>query len=422
MPGRERFFTTADRAKAALARRLGGRPEDIAFLGSASEGLHVASEGIDWRPGDNVVVGQSEFPSVLLAWQRLRPRGVEVRAVGRAAVVTHAEIADAVDRRTRAIAASHVSYLTGARHDLGRLRALADRVGARLVVDASHALGVVPVDGTLCDVVVACCYKWLLAVHGVGVFYVNGRRWPDLAAALGRLARGDPRRGLAAPHGLPPEGRTGSDSRRATRRSCRSTSWTARSACWTAWIPERSRRTCSALGGALPGRAGEARAPGPHARGRRRSARATSCSRATAASRWSVGSGKPACWSGPATGACACRCTRTTTRPTSGAPSRRSGAWRRAAPSESMPRGGTAVPGTAPVREAHRFDVARARAVPRRIGWRASRARSRSGSSSGASRTRPTISARRAGRSTSSGGSPPGSSCPRRTPSSGSSG
>lgn len=182
MPGRERFFATADRTRAALARRLGGRPEDVAFLGSASEGLHVASEGIDWRAGDNVVVSQSEFPSVLLAWQRLRPRGVEVRGVGREAVVCVDEIAAAVDRRTRAIAVSHVSYLTGARHDLGRLRGLADRVGARLVVDASHALGVVPVDGTLCDAVVACCYKWLLAVHGVGVFYVNSRRWPDLAA------------------------------------------------------------------------------------------------------------------------------------------------------------------------------------------------------------------------------------------------
>jgi selenocysteine lyase/cysteine desulfurase len=142
----------------------------------------VASEGIDWRAGDNAVVGQSEFPSVLLAWQRLRARGIAVRQVGREAVVTPDEIAAAVDRRTRVIAASHVGYLTGARHDLRRLRALADRVGARLVIDASHALGVVPVDGTLCDVVVACCYKWLLAVHGAGVFYVNSRRWPDLAA------------------------------------------------------------------------------------------------------------------------------------------------------------------------------------------------------------------------------------------------
>jgi selenocysteine lyase/cysteine desulfurase len=34
----------------------------------------------------------------------------------------------------------------------------------------------------LCDVIVACCYKWVLAVHGVGVFYANSRRWPGLAA------------------------------------------------------------------------------------------------------------------------------------------------------------------------------------------------------------------------------------------------
>jgi cysteine desulfurase/selenocysteine lyase len=180
MPGRERFMAVAARAKAALGRRLGGAPEDVALLASASEGLHVAAEGIDWRPGDNVVVALSEFPSVLHAWQRLRPRGVEVRAVGRDAVVAADELGAAMDARTRVLAVSHVSYLTGARHDLARLRTLADRVGARLVVDASHALGAVPVDGTLCDVVVACCYKWLLAAHGVAVFYVNGRRWPDL--------------------------------------------------------------------------------------------------------------------------------------------------------------------------------------------------------------------------------------------------
>ncbi|PYM64696.1 MAG: hypothetical protein DMD79_06045 [Candidatus Rokuibacteriota bacterium] len=180
MPGRERFAAVADLARERLAGLLGGRPAEVALLAHASEGLYVASEGVDWRPGDNVVVEQSEFPSVLHAWHRLRGRGVEVRAVGREPVVPLAELQAAVDRRTRVVAVSHVSYLTGVRHDLRALRALADRVGARLVVDASHALGVVPVDGALCDVVVACCYKWLLAVHGVGVFFVNGRRWPDL--------------------------------------------------------------------------------------------------------------------------------------------------------------------------------------------------------------------------------------------------
>jgi cysteine desulfurase / selenocysteine lyase len=181
MPGRERFFPVVTSVRERLAALLGGRPEDVSFLAHASEGLFVASEGIDWRPGDNVVVERSEYPSVLQTWQRLRARGVEVRAVGGEPVVPHAELEAAVDRRTRVIAASHVSYLTGARHDLGALRRLADRVDARLVVDASHGLGVVPVDGTLCDVVVSCCYKFLCGVHGAGVFFLNQRRWPDLA-------------------------------------------------------------------------------------------------------------------------------------------------------------------------------------------------------------------------------------------------
>lgn len=180
MPGRLRVEATAERARDAVARLLGVGAAEVAFLQSATEGLYVASQGIDWRPGDNVVVEGSEYPSVLHAWHRLEPLGVEVRRVGREAVVPFEALEAAVDARTRVLAASHVSYLTGARHDLGRLRALADRVGARLVVDASHALGVVPVDGALCDVLVSCCYKFLLGVHGIGVFHASARRWPDL--------------------------------------------------------------------------------------------------------------------------------------------------------------------------------------------------------------------------------------------------
>jgi cysteine desulfurase/selenocysteine lyase len=180
MPGRERNLRAAQAARHALARLVGGRPEDVALLASASEGLCVAAAGIDWRPGDNVVLERVEYPSVRYAWERL-PHRVSLRGVGAIPMASLAEIREAVDARTRAIAVSHVSYLTGARHDLGVLREIADRVGARLVVDASHALGVVPVDGRACDAVVSCAYKFLLGTHGVGVFYVNPDRWPDLA-------------------------------------------------------------------------------------------------------------------------------------------------------------------------------------------------------------------------------------------------
>lgn len=182
MPGRDRMFSLVERAKEMLAALLGGRPDEIAFLANASEGIFVTALGIDWKPGDNVVVERVEFPSVLHAWQMVNSRGIEVRAVGEGPVPSLAEVRSATDARTRVLAVSHVSYLTGARHDLAALRETADAVGARLIVDASHSLGVIPVAGALCDVIVSCAYKWLLGVHGVGVFFVNGGRWPDLLA------------------------------------------------------------------------------------------------------------------------------------------------------------------------------------------------------------------------------------------------
>ncbi|WP_129468856.1 aminotransferase class V-fold PLP-dependent enzyme [Mesorhizobium japonicum] len=177
MPGRDRMFATATRARERLARLLGATSQEIALLWNATAGLHAVALGIDWNPGDNVVVGASEFASLLHIWQAA---GIEVRRVGAGPRATSEEIADAADEHTRAIVVSHVSYLTGARSDLAAVRGIADRCRARLVVDASHSLGVVPVDGSLCDVVVSCCYKWLLGTHGVGVFFVNSRRWPQL--------------------------------------------------------------------------------------------------------------------------------------------------------------------------------------------------------------------------------------------------
>lgn len=168
---------TAQSARARLAKLLNGKAEDIALLWNATAGLHAVAMGMDWRAGDNVVVAASEFPSVLHVWQA---NGVELNRVGAQPVVTLEEVAAAVNARTRAIVVSHVSYLTGARSDLAALREIADRVGARLIVDASHALGVVAVDGALCDAVVSCCYKWMYGTHGVAVFYVNSARWPDL--------------------------------------------------------------------------------------------------------------------------------------------------------------------------------------------------------------------------------------------------
>src|SRR5918997_89194 len=89
-------------------------------------------------------------------------------------------IAAAMDGRTRVLSVSQVSYLTGRRYRLEDLRALFDRGGALLSVDATHATGVLPVAARHADVLVSSCYKFLLGVHGAAIFYRNPQRLADL--------------------------------------------------------------------------------------------------------------------------------------------------------------------------------------------------------------------------------------------------
>jgi len=184
MAGRDRMFEVYRRAKIGLSS-LVNRPEgDVALLGSASEGVNVVAASIDWQPGDNVVVADVEYPSMIYPWARRLGREVEIRVVpSRDWYVDLADLRAVVDQHTRIVSVSQVSYLTGQRLNVAAVADIAWQAGARLIVDATHALGVIPVNANLCDFLVSSCYKWLLAAHGVGVFVWNRSRVDDLEPA-----------------------------------------------------------------------------------------------------------------------------------------------------------------------------------------------------------------------------------------------
>lgn len=180
MAGRDRFYDRYRETKAMLAKLLGAdSPEDIAFLANASDGINMVARSVQWRPGDEVITLSGEFPSSSFPWLAQRKHGVSLRVVDPGSDPEGAISAGVTDR-TRVICVSHVSYLTGLRLDLERLGEIARSCGALLVVDASHSLGALPVAARHCDFVVSCCYKFLLATHGVGICYWNRERLPGL--------------------------------------------------------------------------------------------------------------------------------------------------------------------------------------------------------------------------------------------------
>lgn len=181
MPGRMRQLAKHDQAREKAAALLGVDKDEVAFIPSTSDGVNMVAQTIDFKPGDNVVVETIEFPSDVYPWLLRRSQGVEVRFVGQGFDVPPGALEAAIDERTRAVSLSHVSYLTGVRHDLASVAAAAHKVGAIFIVDASHALGVVPVDARLADFVFSCTYKWQLGTTGIAIGFWNRRLQPDWA-------------------------------------------------------------------------------------------------------------------------------------------------------------------------------------------------------------------------------------------------
>ncbi|HEV2829449.1 MAG TPA: aminotransferase class V-fold PLP-dependent enzyme [Pyrinomonadaceae bacterium] len=173
------WLAVKENARALLAGMIGARPEQIAFMRNTSDGLSTVANGLDWRPGDNLVTFAREFPSNLYPWLRIRDAlGVDVRfCEERDGRIDIEELVGLIDDRTRIVAISQVQYASGFRADLERIGRVARAHAALLVVDMIQALGVIPIDveAELIDVAAAACHKWLLTPEGVGLLYLSER-------------------------------------------------------------------------------------------------------------------------------------------------------------------------------------------------------------------------------------------------------
>ena len=216
MPGRTAMEAEVDRAQRRVAARWGVAGDEIGFVPSVADGVAMVAESLVFEPGDNIVVDALEYPSLVAPFALQRHPAVEIRVARGTAADRHVGL---VDGRTRVIAASCVSYMTGERLDLGVLRAATDRVGAMLIVDFTQAAGWLPIEAAVADFAFSACYKWLLGTTGAAIGYWNRARqadwvpstagWnsihafsrPDWASAVavkpgaGRFTRGNPAHG-----------------------------------------------------------------------------------------------------------------------------------------------------------------------------------------------------------------------------------
>lgn len=169
------WFDDADQTRAAIASLVNASRDDIAFLNNAASGLGILLAGIDWRPGDEVIALEHEFPNNLYAPAFLAKKGVTFREC------SWAELESAVGDRTRLVLLSTVNYTTGFRPELTGLGERLRGRGVLLYVDGTQSLGALRFDVAAVQpsMLAVHGYKWLLCPNGAAFAYVRPevRQW-----------------------------------------------------------------------------------------------------------------------------------------------------------------------------------------------------------------------------------------------------
>jgi selenocysteine lyase/cysteine desulfurase len=168
-------------ARATWAGLVGVPADRVAVGATVSElaGLVAASIAAPAR----VVAADVEFASLLFPFLLQH----DVRTV------PLAQLAAAVEATTDVVAVSAVQSSTGEVADLDAIVAAARTHDALVVVDATQAVGWLPLDGSRLDAVVGAGYKWLCSPRGTAWLAV-GERLLDRVPALhaGWWAADDP--------------------------------------------------------------------------------------------------------------------------------------------------------------------------------------------------------------------------------------
>ena len=181
-----------DASRVRLSQLLNCPAEGIGFLPNATVAISTILHSIDFRPGDEVLVNDHEYMSVVNELNRLgHRRGIRPVLPSLPFPVQSpdqivAGVLSAVTPRTRLVILSHITSPTALVMPVEKIVAALRQRGIPTLVDGAHAPGCIPVDINAigCTYYVATLHKWLCTPKGAGFMWAH----PATHASLRPLA------------------------------------------------------------------------------------------------------------------------------------------------------------------------------------------------------------------------------------------
>jgi isopenicillin-N epimerase len=177
-----------------LAAFIGCTRDELALVRNATEANNVVANGLDMKPGEEVLMTDQEHPGGRCVWEQKAARyGIAIRYVElpkppRAAGEIVERFERAFTPKTRILMFSHITTVTGLVLPANEICAMARRRGVLTHVDGAHSIGQLPLDmhAMGCDFYAASPHKWLMAPKGTGFLYVREENleklWVNIAS------------------------------------------------------------------------------------------------------------------------------------------------------------------------------------------------------------------------------------------------
>lgn len=169
-----------------IAPLMGAPAGSVLVHENASIANGILISALDWSDTrrDKVVMSGMDFPSDIYSIQRLLPPHVRLEIIDTEDNITLPvdRLLDAIDERTRLVSLSHVlfrsAYIVPARAIIEKAHA----VGAQVLLNGYHSVGIIPVDVTALEVdyYIGGTLKWMCGGPGGVFMYVR----PDLLTSL----------------------------------------------------------------------------------------------------------------------------------------------------------------------------------------------------------------------------------------------
>ena len=183
-------YDNKQKSKERLAELLGCANEELIITRNTTESLDTIISGIDWKQGDEAIMAEQDYGSMLDMFKQQAKRFGMVNKLISIPLDPKSDdeivrlYENAITSKTKLIMICHMINITGQILPVKKICDMAHSKGVEVMVDGAHSVSHIDfkISELNCDYYGSSLHKWLGVPLGVGILYVRKEKikqiWP----------------------------------------------------------------------------------------------------------------------------------------------------------------------------------------------------------------------------------------------------